>query len=199
MSELGLAWPMHGRTGNGWVGRQPRPLVAIANAGGVTIDWLATGRLPKTRAELRTIQAMIQPGAITGALMAEAVRDGKPFSIEQQRALGVDDDTFIAYLSGARLPTREFLMRFAEMTGCSVGPLLAAHDVATAMDTIGELELQYKAPSEAELLKTYRAANVSGKNALDKVASAIRNQTMGAWFSAGQAITEAANIFDKKK
>jgi len=25
VSELGLAWPMHGRTGNGWVGRQPRP------------------------------------------------------------------------------------------------------------------------------------------------------------------------------
>ena len=24
-NELGLAWPMRGRTGNGWVGRQPRP------------------------------------------------------------------------------------------------------------------------------------------------------------------------------
>jgi hypothetical protein len=24
-NELGLAWPMHGRTGNGWVDRQPRP------------------------------------------------------------------------------------------------------------------------------------------------------------------------------
>lgn len=28
-------------------------LVAIADAGGVTIDWLATGRLPRTRQELR--------------------------------------------------------------------------------------------------------------------------------------------------
>lgn len=28
-------------------------LCAIADAGGVSIDWLATGRLPKTRAELR--------------------------------------------------------------------------------------------------------------------------------------------------
>lgn len=36
-------------------GAQPNTsnLVAIANVGGVTLDWLATGRLPKTRAELR--------------------------------------------------------------------------------------------------------------------------------------------------
>lgn len=40
---LAGAWP---RTDN---------LVAIADAGGVSIDWLATGRLPKTRAELRYI------------------------------------------------------------------------------------------------------------------------------------------------
>lgn len=30
-------------------------LVAIADAGGVTVDWLATGRPPKTRAELREL------------------------------------------------------------------------------------------------------------------------------------------------
>lgn len=36
-------------------GRSPSidKAVAIAEAGGVTVDWLATGRLPKTRAELR--------------------------------------------------------------------------------------------------------------------------------------------------
>lgn len=36
-------------------GATPRAdiLVAIADAGGVTIDWLSTGRLPKTRHELR--------------------------------------------------------------------------------------------------------------------------------------------------
>ncbi len=32
-------------------------LVAIADAGGVTVDWLATGRPPKTRAELRALLA----------------------------------------------------------------------------------------------------------------------------------------------
>lgn len=41
---LAGAWP---RTDN---------LIAIADAASVTIDWLATGRLPKTRAELRNGQ-----------------------------------------------------------------------------------------------------------------------------------------------
>lgn len=30
--------------------------IAIASSGGVTVDWLATGRPPKTRAELRAMQ-----------------------------------------------------------------------------------------------------------------------------------------------
>lgn len=40
-------------------GAQPNTsnLVAIANAGGVMVDWLATGREPKTRAELRAAVA----------------------------------------------------------------------------------------------------------------------------------------------
>lgn len=43
-------------------GAQPNALnlVAIANAAGVTVDWLATGRPPKTRAELR---AAAQPAS----------------------------------------------------------------------------------------------------------------------------------------
>jgi hypothetical protein len=49
------------------------------------------------------------------------------------------------------------------------------------------------------LLTTYRNASEAGKSALNKVASAIRTQTMSAWFSAGMAVSEAANIFDKKK
>ncbi len=97
-------------------------LVAIANAGGVTIDWLATGRLPKTRAELRELQA--------GA----------------QSAPGADQPA-----------------------------------------------------DEAELMRTYRTASDSGKAALNKVATAIRTQSMSAWFHAGMAVSEAANVFEKKK
>lgn len=38
-------------------------LVSIANAGGVTVDWLATGRPPKTRAELRAASLPLATGA----------------------------------------------------------------------------------------------------------------------------------------
>lgn len=40
-------------------------LVAIADAGGVTVDWLATGRLPKTRAELLALQAVAARAAVS--------------------------------------------------------------------------------------------------------------------------------------
>lgn len=181
-------------------GRMPSldKAASIANAGSVTVDWLATGRLPKTRGELRALQATFQPGVVVGGLMAEAIRDGKPFSIDQQRALA-DDDTFCAYLSGSRLAPPEFLLGFAEMTGCAVGPLLSAYDLAKTQASISELEAQLADNNESALVKTYRAASESGKTALNKVAAAIRQQTMSAWFAAGMAVSEAANVFDKKK
>lgn len=48
-------------------------LVAIADAGGVTVDWLATGRLPKIRAELRDLvgKAAVKPPA--GRINVEAL------------------------------------------------------------------------------------------------------------------------------
>lgn len=105
-------------------GAQPNALnlAAIADASGVTIDWLVTGRPPKTRAELRELQA--------GA----------------QSAPGADQPA-----------------------------------------------------DEAELMRTYRTASDSGKAALNKVATAIRTQSMSAWFHAGMAVSEAANVFEKKK
>ena len=51
-------------------GAQPntKNLVSMANVGGVTVDWLATGRLPKTRAEWRAQQAPLptDPAAFDG-------------------------------------------------------------------------------------------------------------------------------------
>jgi hypothetical protein len=42
-------------------------LVAIAEAGSVTIDWLATGRPPKTRAEARAARAAIEESSTRSA------------------------------------------------------------------------------------------------------------------------------------
>lgn len=89
-------------------------LAAIAQAAGVTTDWLATGKGPKTRAEARALEAAAEP-----------------------------------------------------------------------------------APGEAELLDTYRTASPAGRNALNKVAIALRDPTLANWFEAGNAITNAANLFEK--
>ncbi len=48
-------------------------LVAIADAGGVTVDWMATGRLPKTRAELRDLVGKASAKPPAGRINVEAL------------------------------------------------------------------------------------------------------------------------------
>ena len=73
---LAGAWP---RTDN---------LVAIADAGGVTIDWLATGRLPKRRSDLKVSDqapAPLNPELLRMALiLAEDSARVQPLSAEQR-------------------------------------------------------------------------------------------------------------------
>lgn len=79
-------------------------LVAMANTGGVTVDWLATGRPPRTRAELAAQQNQGQTrpapeGAFDGRrAMLEAVLRVAERRIEQGE---VDADTIAAGLAGA--------------------------------------------------------------------------------------------------
>lgn len=80
--------------------------VAIAQAGGVTVDWLATGRPPRTRADLAAQQGQSQgqarpasEGAFDGRrAMLEAVLRVAEHRIEQG---AVDADTIAAGLAGA--------------------------------------------------------------------------------------------------
>ena len=71
-------------------GKQPRMdyLVSIADAGGVTIDWLATGRLPKRRADLKNVDAApdpLNPERLRMALiLAEDSARVQPLSAEQR-------------------------------------------------------------------------------------------------------------------
>ncbi|WP_083953388.1 helix-turn-helix domain-containing protein [Thauera butanivorans] len=81
-------------------------LVAMANVGGVTVDWLATGRPPRTRADLAAQQSQGQgqarpapDGAFDGRrAMLEAVLRVAEHRIEQG---AVDADTIAAGLAGA--------------------------------------------------------------------------------------------------
>lgn len=99
-------------------------LQALYREFGISPTWVLTGLGPKG----------ISPGIAVGLLMVDALQKGKPFSAEDQRErLGVDDDTFCAYLSGAKLATPDFLARFADLTGYPLSRLIAARDLCTAM------------------------------------------------------------------
>ena len=192
-------------------GASPRAdiLVSIANAGGVTVDWLATGRLPKTRVDLRVMQ-MAELIADFGSLTdsENAVLIAKRI-IGTQVDLTPDDEALLAKRITAKSSSGAsgsaallFEQVSAERSQANTG----AAEGETNRDIQFPVGLRVKTPappvqsvSEDRLLATYRAASAPGRNALDKVAAAIDTQTMSAWFSAGQAITEAANIFDKKK
>lgn len=71
---------------------------AIASAGGVTVDWLATGRLPKTRAELRAATQQSQGSQATGSaqlfdtyrLAVEVVQE---WQLENSRCLPLEKFT----------------------------------------------------------------------------------------------------------
>jgi len=68
-------------------------LVAIANAGGVTVDWLATGRGPKRRAELQA-QLAATPPAVDQEVLAvciQGVRENFPDASPEQFARAVMD------------------------------------------------------------------------------------------------------------
>ena len=101
-------------------------LQALYRVFGVSPTWVLTGEGDK----------YARPGVAIGLAMLDAIQKGKPFSIEQQRALA-DDDTFAAYLSGARVPPPEFLEAFAALTGYPLARLNAAFELCQAL---GEIE-----------------------------------------------------------
>lgn len=67
-------------------------LCAIAETGGVTLDWLATGRSPKTRAELKAALAAPAPAPSDGHMDTYriAVEAVQAWQLEQNRFLTPD-------------------------------------------------------------------------------------------------------------
>ena len=72
-------------------GAQPNTsnLVAMANVGGVTVDWLATGRPPKTRAELKAAVAAPAPAPSDGRL------DTYRIAVEAVQAWQLEHDRYL--------------------------------------------------------------------------------------------------------
>jgi transcriptional regulator with XRE-family HTH domain len=65
-------------------------LVSMANLGNVTVDWLATGRQPKTRAELRVGAAPVHPDAERHETYRLAVEVAQEWQVEHGKFLPAD-------------------------------------------------------------------------------------------------------------
>lgn len=97
------------------LGAQPNTsnLVAMANVGGVTLDWLATGRLPKTRAELKAAARPQDVGRLdTYRIAVEAVQ---AWQLEHNRYLQ----------PGKLLEVLDLLVELADGKADQVKPLTA--------------------------------------------------------------------------
>lgn len=102
-------------------GAQPNTsnLVAMANVGGVTVDWLATGRPPKTRAELKAI-------AVAPAVPAPAPSDGRletyRIAVEAVQAWQLEHDRFLT--PDKLLQTLDLLVELSEGKPEQLKPLV---------------------------------------------------------------------------
>ena len=176
-------------------------LQALYREFGISPTWVLTGQEPK----------YARPGLAMGALMAAAVQQGKPFSIEQQRALGVDDDTFCAYLSGARMPDIPFLERFSSLTGYPLDKLMAGREIGEAMASVEAIAAQLQARKrereqatgltdyEQMLIDQYRAAGEKGKYLIECACEASAKPTLNSWMRLGQAMSDASNSIEVQK
>ena len=75
---------------------------AIADAGGYMVDWLATGRLPKTRAELRAMQDAAKaaaPGAIDSVLLQEVMEFFARWVRDNATRVRIDQDRHAAVIA----------------------------------------------------------------------------------------------------
>lgn len=116
---------------------------------------------------------------------------------EMSAQSGVSYSAYQKYEMGRSLPCADALVGFMQLginanwllTG--EGPMLLADLQAPSVDAGTHME--------AELLARFRVCDDDGKSALSKLAEALANPSMKAWFDAGKAMSEAANIFDRKR
>lgn len=177
-------------------------LQALYREFGISPTWVLTGQEPR----------YVRAGIPVGLLMTDAIaRSQGCFSLEQQRSLGVDDDTFAAYLSGAQVPESAFLERFAALVGYPPERLLAAREMVDAMASVETVGAQLKASQagreqatgladyELALIDQYRAANEKGKYLIECACEAVSRPTFNAWMRLGQAMSDASTSIEKKQ
>lgn len=178
-------------------------LAAFMRAG-IAPAWVLTG----------TGEMFCRPPQLLGAAIAEAIRKRGLAVDDAVATLDVSTEELSDYLAGTRAPEEAFLVKVSEATGYPLSRLTAARDMGDAVAQIevmharvtsGLREAQAEAareaaaaPDEAELLARYRSADEKGKALMRRIAVAVAEPSMKAWFDAGLALSEAATIFDRK-
>ncbi|MFZ4537845.1 helix-turn-helix domain-containing protein [Propionivibrio sp.] len=117
------------------------------------------------------------------------------------RRSGVGESLLRKYLNGAQ-PNASNLVLLADAGGCSIDWLAAGRPPrmrADISDNAKGLEDASVVGNEFLVLKQYRAADSDQKTAVRVLLEAIEHPSGGAWYRAGQAITNIANIFPRKK
>lgn len=139
----------------------------------------------------------------------ERLRDlvGLEKSISFARRCGFSDSLLGAYIRGEKKPGFDNLVTITKVTGVTIDWLATGREPKYRKDVAAALrrpEAPEAAPDQAsadlsELVVIYKDAPPEGRHALLVLARAIRDRTLRAWLAAGQAVAEAASLFDRSK
>jgi len=118
------------------------------------------------------------------------------------RRTGLNESLLRKYLHGAQ-PNTLNLVSIADAGGVTVDWLATGREPKFRRDVVAAASAE-PAPDQAsgepvDLQAIYKDAPPEGRRALAALAVAIRDRTFRAWLAAGQAIAEAAQIFDRTK
>lgn len=128
-------------------------------------------------------------------------------SISFAKRCGFSDSLLGAYVRGEKKPGFENLVVIAEAKNVTLDWLATGREPKFRKDVVAAMqrpEAPEAAPDQAsgelvELVAIYKDAPPEGRHAIVVLARAIRDRTLRAWLAAGQAVTEAASIFDRSK
>ncbi len=120
---------------------------------------------------------------------------------------GIAEAVIRTYINDGRMPPLSKAAAIAEAGGVTLDWLATGREPKYRKDVVAAMQrpeapepLPDKASADlAELVAIYKEAAPEGRHALLVLARAIRDRTMRAWLAAGQAVAEAASLFDKSK
>lgn len=128
---------------------------------------------------------------------------GDQFVSAFARRCGIAEAVIRTYINDKRMPPLNKAAAIAAAGGVTLDWLATGREPKFRRDVVAAASAE-PAPDQAsgepvDLVAIYKDAPPEGRRALAALAVAIRDRTLRAWLAAGQAIAEAAQIFDRTK